>query len=146
MVFQVFFLLSLGSIYTFSSWANLFIGTRSNPGLGLPARLGPFPNWRLSDLDFLYSWGILGAFSMPVGGYLHDRFGAMTTFVLGLALGWLTLRTRSIWPAIMVHALHNLIAVRGEPLLASMDLQGQLLALVGGLLLGGAALFGATRR
>jgi membrane protease YdiL (CAAX protease family) len=73
-------------------------------------------------------------------------FKLAPTFVLGLALGWLTLRTRSIWPAIMVHALHNLIAVRGEPLLASMDLQGQLLALVGGLLLGGAALFGATRR
>ena len=30
-----------------------------------------------------------------------------TAFVLGLILGWLTLRSGSIWPAILVHALHN---------------------------------------
>jgi len=73
-------------------------------------------------------------------------FKLAPTFALGLVLGWLTLRTRSIWPAIMVHALHNLIAVRGEWFQASMDPQGQLLALLGGLLLGGAALYSATRR
>merc|ERR1719410_87885 len=86
MMFQVFFMLFLGTVYTFSSWANLFIGTRSNPGLGLPGSPGPFPTWHLSDLDSVYSMGILGAFSMPVGGYFHDRFGTATTLILGLAL------------------------------------------------------------
>ena len=29
------------------------------------------------------------------------------TFVIGLVLGWLTLRCGSIWPAVLLHALHN---------------------------------------
>lgn len=33
------------------------------------------------------------------------------TFALGLVLGWLTLRTRSILPAIMAHAAHNAVPV-----------------------------------
>ena len=33
------------------------------------------------------------------------------TFILGLALGWVYLRTRSIWPCIFVHGLHNTTAL-----------------------------------
>lgn len=33
------------------------------------------------------------------------------TFILGLALGWVYLRTRSIWPCIFVHGLHNTAAL-----------------------------------
>jgi len=72
-------------------------------------------------------------------------FKLAPTFLLGLALGWLTLRTRSIWPAILAHALHNLIAVRGESLFASGGTQ-DLLLLLAGCLVGGAALYSATRR
>jgi membrane protease YdiL (CAAX protease family) len=32
------------------------------------------------------------------------------TFVLGLMLGWLAYKTRSIWPAILFHSLKNLVA------------------------------------
>jgi membrane protease YdiL (CAAX protease family) len=33
------------------------------------------------------------------------------TFLLGLALGWVYLKTRSIWPSIFMHALHNTLVI-----------------------------------
>ena len=38
------------------------------------------------------------------------------TFLIGLFLGWLVLRTGSLWPAIVVHLANNLMAVVGERL------------------------------
>ena len=45
-------------------------------------------------------------------GLFHIDPGAIVpTFALGLMLGWVYLKTRSIWPAIFAHALHNTFAV-----------------------------------
>jgi membrane protease YdiL (CAAX protease family) len=45
-------------------------------------------------------------------GLFHIDPGAIVpTFALGLVLGWVYLKTRSIWPAVFVHALHNTVAV-----------------------------------
>jgi len=38
------------------------------------------------------------------------------TFLIGLFLGWLVLRTGSLWPAILVHFANNLMAVIGQRL------------------------------
>lgn len=58
----------------------------------------------------------LGAFTPIVSGaifgaaHLEPRaFPAL--FVLGALLGWLYLRTRSIWPGVAVHAANNLLAL-----------------------------------
>jgi len=44
-------------------------------------------------------------------------FKWMPTLGIGLMLGLFALRCRSIWPVMIAHALHNLIAVRATPLL-----------------------------
>ena len=45
-------------------------------------------------------------------GLFHIDPGAIVpTFALGLALGWVYLKTGSIWPAIFAHGLHNTVAV-----------------------------------
>ena len=50
--------------------------------------------------------------SSLVFGLFHIDPGAIVpTFVLGLALGWVYLKTGSIWPAIFAHGLHNTVAV-----------------------------------
>ena len=36
------------------------------------------------------------------------------TFLIGLALGWICLRTRSLWPCILAHAVHNSVGVFAE--------------------------------
>jgi uncharacterized protein len=35
----------------------------------------------------------------------------LNIFILGLVLGWLTVRSRSIWPAVMLHAVRNGLSV-----------------------------------
>ena len=69
-------------------------------------------------------------------------FKLAPTFLLGLALGWLTLRTRSIWPAVLVHVLHNLLALRSESLVEGLAEPWLLV----GVLVGGVALYAAARR
>jgi membrane protease YdiL (CAAX protease family) len=45
-------------------------------------------------------------------GLFHIDPGAIVpTFALGLTLGWVYLKTGSIWPAIFAHGLHNTMAV-----------------------------------
>ena len=45
-------------------------------------------------------------------GIFHFDPGAVVpTFTLGLALGWVYLKTGSIWPAIFAHGLHNSLAI-----------------------------------
>lgn len=47
-----------------------------------------------------------------VFGLFHVDPGAIVpTFALGLALGWVYLKTGSIWPAMFAHGLHNTVAV-----------------------------------
>lgn len=50
--------------------------------------------------------------SSLVFGIFHIDPGAIVpTFALGLALGWVYLKTGSIWPAMFAHGLHNTVAV-----------------------------------
>ena len=50
--------------------------------------------------------------SSLVFGLFHIDPGAIVpTFALGLALGWVYLKTGSIWPAMFAHGLHNTVAV-----------------------------------
>jgi membrane protease YdiL (CAAX protease family) len=45
-------------------------------------------------------------------GLFHIDPGAIVpAFVLGLALGWVYLKARSIWPVIFAHSLHNTVAI-----------------------------------
>lgn len=64
---------------------------------GLRSRVGPWP-------AILISSGIFAVFHIAPGLYVP-------TFVLGVAFGWVYLRTRSIWPSILAHGLHNTLAI-----------------------------------
>lgn len=59
-------------------------------------------------------FGIIWALviSSVVFGLFHIDPGAIVpTFALGLALGWVYIKTGSIWPAMFAHGLHNTVAV-----------------------------------
>ncbi len=50
--------------------------------------------------------------SAAIFAVAHVEIGSMIPlFITGLALAWLYLRTRSIWPPIMAHAAQNLLAI-----------------------------------
>ena len=68
------------------------------------------------------------------------------TLLLGVYLGWLTVRTRSLWPAVLAHALNNLVgfltldpAQADRPMseLLQFPAPGILAAALGGLVVGG---------
>jgi membrane protease YdiL (CAAX protease family) len=51
-------------------------------------------------------------FSSLLFGLFHIDPGAIVpTFALGLILGWVYLKTGSVWPAMFAHGLHNTVAV-----------------------------------
>lgn len=52
----------------------------------------------------LISSGIFSLFHVHLGLYVP-------TFLLGLAFGWVYLKTRSIWPSIFAHTLHNSLVI-----------------------------------
>jgi membrane protease YdiL (CAAX protease family) len=59
-------------------------------------------------------FGIIWALviSSVVFGLFHIDPGTIVpTFTLGLALGWVYIKTGSIWPAMFAHGLHNTVAV-----------------------------------
>ncbi|MDG0867052.1 CPBP family intramembrane glutamic endopeptidase [Candidatus Lucifugimonas marina] len=59
---------------------------------------------------FGIGWALL--LSSVMFGLFHIDLGAIVpTFALGLALGWVYLKTGSIWPAMFAHGLHNTVAV-----------------------------------
>ena len=64
---------------------------------GLRRRLGPWP-------AIVASSAVFAAFHIDPGALVP-------TFLLGLALGWVYLKSRSIWPSIFVHGLHNTLAL-----------------------------------
>lgn len=64
---------------------------------GLQARIGAWP-------AILFSSGVFALFHLLPGLYVP-------TFLLGVAFGWVYLKTRSIWPAIFAHSLHNTLAL-----------------------------------
>ncbi len=64
---------------------------------GLRNRFGPWP-------ALLISSGVFALFHILPGLYVP-------TFLLGLAFGWVYLKTRSIWPAVFGHTLHNSLVI-----------------------------------
>ncbi len=64
---------------------------------GLRARLGDWP-------ALLVSSGVFALFHVDPGLYVP-------TAMLGLAFGWVYLKTRSLWPAIFAHTAHNTLAL-----------------------------------
>ena len=52
-------------------------------------------------------WGAVAATSLVFGLVHLHPVQAPTAFVMGLALGWLFWRTRSLWPRFAAHAVHN---------------------------------------
>jgi len=55
-------------------------------------------------------WALLLS-SLMFGMFHIDPAAIVPTFALGLALGWVYLKTGSIWPAMFAHGLHNTVAV-----------------------------------
>ena len=64
---------------------------------GLRTRFSAWP-------ALLISSGVFALFHILPGLYVP-------TFLLGLAFGWVYLKTRSIWPAIFGHTLHNTLVI-----------------------------------
>lgn len=64
---------------------------------GLRSRFGPWP-------AIVISSGVFAVFHILPGLYVP-------TFLLGVAFGWVYLKTRSIWPAIFAHTLHNTLVL-----------------------------------
>ncbi|MFO0916941.1 MAG: ABC transporter permease subunit/CPBP intramembrane protease [Planctomycetaceae bacterium] len=65
---------------------------------GLYRGLGRWP-------AILVSAGVFGLFHVFVQGLSFERFIPST--ILGICLGWVCVRTGSVWPGILLHVLHN---------------------------------------
>jgi len=59
-------------------------------------------------------FGVTGAVVLSSGLFalFHlDPGSLVPTFVLGVALAWIRMRTRSVWPAVMAHSLQNALVL-----------------------------------
>jgi len=56
-------------------------------------------------------WIALGISSALFAGYHFNAWLLIPTFVLGFATGWLALQRESLWPAIALHSLYNVVPV-----------------------------------
>ena len=56
-------------------------------------------------------WVALSISSALFAGYHFNAWLLVPTFVLGFAAGWLALRRESLWPAIALHSLYNVVPV-----------------------------------
>jgi sodium transport system permease protein len=56
-------------------------------------------------------WGTILVVGMVFGLFHLYGFKLLVTCLLGMLLAWLCWQTRSIWPAILVHIMHNAAAV-----------------------------------
>ncbi len=71
-----------------------------------------FRGFAMSGLANRYGLAMAVVLSSALFALAHlDIASLVPTFILGLALGWVYLRTRSIWPCIFVHGLHNTMAL-----------------------------------
>ena len=71
-----------------------------------------FRGFAMSGLANRYGLALAVVLSSALFAAAHLDFASLVpTFILGLALGWVYLRTRSIWPCIFVHGLHNSMAL-----------------------------------
>jgi sodium transport system permease protein len=71
-------------------------------GYLLGALRNRWPAWAAISATAL----LFGVFHLSVGGLAAVERVVTSTF-LGLVLGWLCWRTRSIWPGVVTHSLHN---------------------------------------
>lgn len=63
------------------------------------------------NLNRIFGFWIAAFVSAAVFGLLHGQLNVfIDTFVLGIVLAWLVNKTDSLWPAIGLHGLKNLIA------------------------------------
>mmetsp|Transcript_101373 Transcript_101373/g.180205 ORF Transcript_101373/g.180205 Transcript_101373/m.180205 type:complete len:436 (+) Transcript_101373:60-1367(+) len=72
MCFNIFLLLTLGSLTSFSIWSFKLRET--------------FPSWTAHELQLVYSAGLFGAWSQPLGGLFYDNFGSRKTKMMGTTL------------------------------------------------------------
>jgi membrane protease YdiL (CAAX protease family) len=93
-----------------------------------------FRGFILSGLQRRFSpWKAVMLSSFLFGLYHMNMFQFIPAFLLGLVLGLLAARTRSIWPGVLLHALHNglfLGSLFPEPLLRSLGFEGESLPLI----------------
>ena len=71
-----------------------------------------FRGFAMPGLANRYSMAAAVMLSSALFALAHlDIASLVPTFILGLALAWVYLRTRSIWPCIFMHGLHNTAAL-----------------------------------
>ena len=71
-----------------------------------------FRGFALPGLANRYSMAMAVVLSSALFALAHlDIASLVPTFILGLALGWVYLKSRSIWPCIFIHGLHNTAAL-----------------------------------
>lgn len=63
------------------------------------------------NLNRYFGFAVAAIVSAAVFGFLHGQLNVfIDTFILGIVLAWLVNKTGSLWPAIGLHGLKNLIA------------------------------------
>ena len=71
-----------------------------------------FRGFILSGLrDRVPDWQVIVATGVMFGLFHLSVYRMFGTAVLGMAMAWIVLRTRSIWPAVVFHAVNNGLAV-----------------------------------
>lgn len=104
-----------------------------------------FRGWVLRRLELAQGRGVALAMSSLLFGLFHvEPIHASAAAVMGLFLGWVVLRTRNLWPAIVAHAVNNALAA----LAVHLEVRGPLAVglLGGGLALCLAMVFALARR
>lgn len=106
----------------------------------LLAKLVPY-GWRRAMLEMGIIWGVwhwpvifMGyeyGLSYPGAPWLGALIFLWFTFIVGTFLGWLTLQSRSVWPAVIAHS-----SINGIALLAPYLVKGQPNPLIGPSLVG----------
>jgi membrane protease YdiL (CAAX protease family) len=88
-----------------------------------------FRGFILSGLQRRFSpWKAVMLSTFLFALYHMNVFQFIPAFLLGLVLGLLALRTRSIWPGVLLHALHNALflgALFLEPFLRTLGFEGE---------------------
>jgi sodium transport system permease protein len=71
-----------------------------------------FRGFLLSSLrGRLPAWAAVGASAAAFGAFHMSLYRLAPTMTLGLVMGWLALRSRSVWPAVAFHGVNNAAAL-----------------------------------
>lgn len=105
-------LLAFGFLFSILGAFGEEIGWRGFLGSVLARRLGFTPlvwiSWLPWFLFYLWLFFLAGSYSKPVFGLQVLTVGTLL-FGLNVSLLWLRLRTGSLWPPVLWHAVHNLL-------------------------------------